>query len=420
MAYILGRGRSSFYCQNTITYINKSFIQKQYVMVKCLYPTLFLLFLPLLSSAQIKNVSYRLDFDPSTNLYDCYLHVNEGKTSKLMDRVQLNAQLTFLIPTGASVEVAKNYMPLQDNQKFDGTKPMHWTKANVITKPASDPFHDYVSVVPQLSPTSFYNELKAGDKIKLFSLKINHVDHCGDDIKLFDNKNDLLSTEIGMNGADFRNGFTIGGIQQKYSKNEATITPALDIIQEIKVSVKNGIKVDVTANEDAQYAPYAYEWTTPFGVPVEGKNLKISKPSFAEFGTYQLMVTDVRGCKQLKTVEIQSDATTPVQTWADGNTNQAPESLARNNGEVAQNVTIYPNPASHVFFINLETEIGTKVDLILTDLSGRSVLKTIYSAASTQRNLNIQVPTDDLTAGMYNVLARINGKESLHKVIIVK
>lgn len=389
-------------------------------MVKFFYTATCLFLFSVISVAQIQNVSYRLSFNPSTNLYDCYLHVNAGSAKKLTERVQLNAQLTLLVPSGVQTEVVQSFMPLQDNQKYAGTKPMNWTKANVVTKPASDPFHDYVSIVPQLSPASFYNDLKAGDQVKLFSLKIKHVDNCGDDIKLFDNNYDLLSTEIGMNGADFRNGFTVGGVQQKYSKNEATITPALDVIQEISVSVKNGISVEVKANESSEFAPYTYEWTTPVGVPVEGKNLKISKPSYAEFGTYQLMVTDVRGCKQLKTVEIKSDATTPVQTWADGNTNQAPESLARNNGEVAQNVTIYPNPASHVFFINLETEIGTKVDLILTDLSGRNVLKNIYAGQSSQKNLNIQVPTDDLTAGMYNVLARINGKESLHKVIIVK
>ena len=389
-------------------------------MVKLFYTATCLFLFSVISVAQIQNVSYRLSFNPATNLYDCYLHVNAGSAKKLTERVQLNAQLTLLVPTGVKTEVVQSFMPLQDNQKYSGTKPMNWTKANMVSKPASDPFHDYVSIVPQLSPASFYNDLKAGDQVKLFSLKIDHVNNCGDDIKLFDNNYDLLSTEVGMNGADFRNGFTVGGVQQKYARNEATVTPALDVIQTINVSVKNGISVEVKTNENVSYAPYSYEWTTPSGAPLEGKNLKIAKPSYDEFGTYQLMVTDARGCKQLKTVEIKSDAATPVQTWADGDVNKNTESLARNNGDLVQNVTIYPNPASHVFFINLESEIGTKVDLILTDLSGRNVLKTIYAGQSSQRNLNIQVPTDDLSAGMYNVLARINGKESLHKVIIVK
>lgn len=389
-------------------------------MVKFFYTALCLLLLPVFSSAQVQNVSYRLSFDPITNLYDCYLHVNSGTAKKLTERVQLNAQLTFLVPTGSQVDIAQSYMPLQDNQNYTGTKPMNWTKANVVAKPASDPFYDYVSVVPQLSPASFYNDLKAGEQVKLFSLKISHTDHCGDDVKLFENGQDLSSTDIGMKGADFRNGFTLGNVKQKYAKNETTVTPALDVVKDIKVDAKKDIVFEVVSLENAQYGPYHYAWNTPSGNTIESKNIHIQKPSFQEYGTYQLVVTDSRGCKQFKNVEVKTNATATSQTWADGNIAQEEVTVNRNAESGSEKVTIYPNPASHHFFINLETEIGTKVDLILTDQSGRNILKTIYAATSNQKNLNIQVSTDNLPAGMYNVLARMNGQESLHRVIIVK
>src|SRR5690606_38140452 len=119
------------------------------------------------------------------------------------------------------------------------------------------------------------------------------------------------------------------------------------------------------------------------------KNFNIQRPSAYEFGVYQLVVTDNRGCKQFKSVDIKSDAAVATQTWADGNISQNEVVTNRNQQhEMADKVTIYPNPASHMFYINLETEIGTKVDLILTDQSGRNVLKTIYAATSNEKNLN--------------------------------
>lgn len=393
-------------------------------MLKSFHLALLLLTLPVLSIAQINNVSYRLSFNPVTNQYDCYLHVIEGQTKKTLDRVQLNAQLTLLVPTGSEVEVAHNYMPLQDNQDYKGTKPMVWNKANVINKPASDPFHDYVSIVPQLSPTSFYHDLKSGDQVKLFSLRISHVANCGDDVVLFNNFESPSSLEVGMKGADFRNGFTMGGIGQKYSRNEVSVTPALDIVKNIKTSNVTSILLEAISDENPLYGPYTYEWHTPMGTSKEGKKLSVAKPSFSDYGVYQLMVTDARGCKQLKTVEIKSKEDAQIYIAHEnlsGNGASSSSNVAVNSRSFVENkVSIYPNPASSEFFINLETEIGTKIDLVLADASGRNIIKNILSTVSNQNNLNVMVPTEDLVPGSYMVLAKINGKESAHKVIIVK
>ena len=393
-------------------------------MVKSFHLALWLLFLPVFISAQISDVSYRLSFNPVTNLYDVYLHVNEGSAKQVKERVQLNAQLTLLVPAGSEVEVARSYMPLQDNQFYTGTKPMNWGKANVVKKPASDPFHDYVSIVPQLSPASFYNDLHAGDQVKLFSLRISHVANCGDDVRLYNNAQDPSSIEVGMAGGDFSNGFTMGGVRQKYTQNEATVTPAIDVIKDISSNTKNEIRLEAISVENAAFGPYTYEWHMPDGQAKSGKSLQIQKPSISDYGAYKLVVTDARGCKQVKTVEVKTDASQPVHELANGEKNIGQLQFMENkeNGQVTTSnlVTIYPNPASSEFFINLETAIGTKIDLLLTDASGRNIVKNIVSTVAYETNLNVHVPADDLQPGAYMVLARMNGKESVHKVIIVK
>ncbi|MFZ1703400.1 MAG: T9SS type A sorting domain-containing protein [Saprospiraceae bacterium] len=392
-------------------------------MVKFFHLAFVLLIMPVLSSAQINDVSYRLSFNPSTNLYDCYLHVNQGNAKKVKERVQLNAQLTFLVPTGSKVELAQSYMPLQDNQSYEGTRPMQWQKANVVVKPASDPFNDYISIVPQLSPASFYNDLTTGDQVKLFSLKISHVDHCGGDVKLFDNQHGLMSTHVGMNGGDFRNGFTVGGVKQKYTKNEATITPSIEVVDVIHSSTKKGIDLDASLKLDAKYGPFSYEWYTPSGSVVAGKTWNISKPSTDDYGVYQLVVTDSRGCKQLKSVELKNGSSTPNHVLVKTDHVLTPDFYDRSiDSRVATqpNTSIYPNPASNVFYIDIETEIGTKVDIILTDVLGRNVLKNIYSGIAFESKMKIQVNTDDFNAGAYNVLTKVNGQESAHKVIVIK
>ena len=393
-------------------------------MFKYLFSILWIFFLPVLLAAQVSNTGYGLSFNPVTNLYDVYLHINEGSATKAKDRVQFNAQLTLLVPEGSEVEIVKCYMPLQGNQLYNGTKPMQWNKANVIKKPASDPFHDYISIAPQLSPVSFYNDLNAGDKIKLFSLQISHVANCGNDVRLFNNSVDLVSTDIGMAGGDFSNGFTLGNTTQKYTSNEVMVTPAIDIVKDIVVRSKKGIFIEANSTEENQFGPYTYEWRTPLNMIKKGRSFNIENPSTNEYGTYQLIVKDARGCMQIKTVDVRSDASIPVSELVFGEKNQlntpSMENKESSHAPINDHVTVYPNPSFGEFFVNLHTEVGADIELQLTDESGRNVLKNIVSTKAYETSLNIHVPTDNLQSGAYRLLARINGNNYDHKVIIVK
>ena len=76
------------------------------------------------------------------------------------------------------------------------------------------PQNDFYSIIPRISPASQYNNLALGDTIKLFSLIISPIPDCANDIRLFENGVDPSSSDDGMNGGDFSNGFTIGGASQ--------------------------------------------------------------------------------------------------------------------------------------------------------------------------------------------------------------
>ncbi|MBK9736277.1 MAG: T9SS type A sorting domain-containing protein [Saprospiraceae bacterium] len=151
-------------------------------------------------------------------LHDCYLVITEGSASNQIHRTQFNAQFTIVVPTNAKLEVAKKYLPLENNNNYTGVNPTKWTIGSIVIAPISDPAHDFYAIVPTLSPTAQYNNLKSGDSLLLFSLRISPT-FCGREARLFENDSDPNSSSAGMAGGDFSNGFTIGGVTQKYKGN---------------------------------------------------------------------------------------------------------------------------------------------------------------------------------------------------------
>ena len=175
---------------------------------------IFILFIPDTGKSQIEQVNLELQFNDRTSLHDCYLVIDKGKTTNHRDRIQFNAQISFTMRTGTKVSVVKRYFPLTDNRNYDGKDPMMWYIADKIISPPAKPGYDIFNVLPMLSPTSRYNDLKEGDKILLFSLSVDTQQ--ASELSLF--KNETLTSEniSAFNGGDFRIGFTIGDLKQKY------------------------------------------------------------------------------------------------------------------------------------------------------------------------------------------------------------
>ena len=133
----------------------------------------------------VTGVKYQMRFDTTTCLFDCYIIITEGSATTAPQRAQFNAQYSIVVPAGSSIEVDTSYMPLIGNQTYTGTIPMTWALTNHVYAPCDQPQNDFHSIIPVLSPASFYNNLATGDTVKLFSLKVSPIPACASDIRIF-------------------------------------------------------------------------------------------------------------------------------------------------------------------------------------------------------------------------------------------
>ncbi|MEE9440287.1 MAG: hypothetical protein V3V14_14875, partial [Saprospiraceae bacterium] len=212
-------------------------------------------------SAQVDSVRYQARFNPETCLHDFYIVIEGGSATIIPHRAQFNSQFTVVYPTSASINGGPiNNMPLQNNQNYTSTTPMVWKLSSSAIDPASAPGLVFQSIVPTLSPASFYNNLVTGDTIKLFSLDISPVTECGVDVRVYENGVDPDSNADGMNGSDYSNGFTIGGSVQKYVGNHAPVTPPLPELSAV-VNCDNGIGIYLTAEVSGCQTPPTYSWS---------------------------------------------------------------------------------------------------------------------------------------------------------------
>lgn len=374
------------------------------------------------SQAQVRRVNYKVQFNPVTNLFDCYIVVKEGKASKMIERIQFNSQYTIVVPAGSEVKVANYYMPIENNQNYDGVKPAKWNISNKILKPASDPFNDYISIVPSLTPISLYNDLKEGDEVKLFSLSIFPIVDCGASVRPFDKSIDLSSRDTGMKGGDFSNGFTVGGLGQKYASNVEPQLATIPAIEKLNHQTKNGI--DIQVGLSAQMEQANIEWYGPNGYYHKGEKVHIVAPSNELYGTYKAVVTDKRGCKDERSIEIKNPNQTlqeVVKTEINTNHSKNVPSLDKNIRTLTnEDVHIYPNPASGIFNVNLTAYAGADLKMDIADNTGRIVKSNLISTTLTQTNFEANFNVVDLSPGVYNLNIILDGQHSSHRLIIVK
>lgn len=183
--------------------------------------SIFIAFLlsPGIISGQVTGVKYFIKHNTKTNLFDCHLIITEGSATSTIHRTQFNAQYSIVAPSGSIMQIAERYFPLQDHQTYTGTKPCEWKIASVIRTPEVTPDKDYFGIVPTLGPSAQYDNIKAGDTIKIFSISVEPKPKNISEVRIFDNASDPTSSATGMRGANFGNGFTIGGITQCYTGN---------------------------------------------------------------------------------------------------------------------------------------------------------------------------------------------------------
>lgn len=166
--------------------------------------------------AQVMAATYELVYNQKEKLFDVYLVILEGSANTTRHRVQFNSQISLVVPTGTTMEIVKSHNPFQDNQYYKGTTPLVWELVKPLVAPAPSPKNDFYAVRPVLFPSSFYNDVNQGDKIKLFTFKA--VTDMPESIRLYNNGVDPGPEVNGMMGRDFNNGFCMGGPAQLYKK----------------------------------------------------------------------------------------------------------------------------------------------------------------------------------------------------------
>ena len=167
--------------------------------------------------AQITELKYLLQYNCETNHYDVKIKIMDGSANSVLERVQFNSQMTILVPTGMSFEIVDRYQPIQNHQTYQGTMPNEWSTFSPVLSPEGHSKYDFYSIAPKLAPASFFNNIEEGEEISLFSFAVDGEEEYDDRIRFFEN---AIDAKLSMfEGADLRNGYSVGGATNRYKGN---------------------------------------------------------------------------------------------------------------------------------------------------------------------------------------------------------
>lgn len=395
-----------------ITHLYNTHLKTKNVKKSILFGALFFL-IAQFGYSQIKSVDYSLRYNSESCLFDCYLIVNEGKAKSTISRAQFNSQISIVVPVTSFVFVVESFMPLKDNQTFRSAEPTSWEITNELEQPVGLEDSRIVSISPILAPAAFYDELEEGDEIKLFSFKVNPITNCADGVRLYDNQKDPKSNANGMVGADFRNGFTIGGVQQKYAGNAPNVMPTPPVF--VSTNTKNGSGLNFEASNPKGslcQQSLTYEFFGPKGkIGDLDAYLKLVRKQ-QDHGEYRVVAIDEIGCssefKFLPFGKLESEVTLIGEEDSDNNFDEVFQS------------SIYPNPAQDIINLTVSGKKGSHVIGEFYDLDGKLVKSSVANFMLSGSEESIKIETG-LAPGIYNLALNIDENEVVnHKVIIIK
>jgi len=224
--------------------------------------------------AQIEGLKYLIEYNESTNLYDCKIVIIDGEATTYPQRIQSNSLYTIVVPTGTTLTIDSLYNPTESNQFYMGTIPCLWDFGPKEISPPITPMLDYHSVYANLSPPSAFNDLHTGDTITLFSVFAD-IDPCENEIRPFDNATDPSSIEM-PSGGDYSNGYTLLEGGQVYCGN---------LLPNISISICYGECTSLIPNLSCLEGVLNFEWST-------GDTTEVIEVCPSESTNYYLLVTD--------------------------------------------------------------------------------------------------------------------------------
>ena len=257
-------------------------------------------------SAQVTGVNYQLKYDTVDCRYDAFLIINAGSASSISERVQFNSQFSVIVPTGTTVAVDESFMPLLNNSNYTGTEPIDWQLGTSVINDPALPGYDFHSITPYIDLQTFhYNNLSAGDTIKIFSLTTSPITNCGDEIRMYENGSDPTSADL-AGGTDFSNGYTQGSPNQLYEGNSTILHPPAPTLVSLTNQCGNGIEIDLTAFTSNCQGPLTFEWEGPDSFTSTSEDVVIQPALPANNGLYSVTITDAFGCTTVATIDATS------------------------------------------------------------------------------------------------------------------
>ncbi len=272
---------------------------------------LFFIFMSGISFSQVTSLDYLLKYNSADCLYEVHIIIVEGSAVSIGQRVQFNSQISLVTPTGTEFTgEPTNYMPLQNHQNYNGTNPMEWNLGESISDPPSSPGNDFTVVQPTLSPASFYNNMYTGDTIKLFAFGLDGDFTCGNGVRFYENNVDPTSSDEGMEGSNFSNGFTLGNPIQLYNENAPTEGPIpTEILELIDNSYANvDINLEIVGS-DCQ-TPIEYSWTGPDSFTSNTEDVFIDPATPVNAGEYEVIIKDEIGCADTSSIFVSEGSIT--------------------------------------------------------------------------------------------------------------
>ena len=361
-------------------------------------------------NAQVNEVQFQMKYDTTHCWYDCYLIIKSGSAPLPNQRVQFNANYSLVLPTGSSYTIDSLYNPIRS----DNGQPMNWLQNESVISPAADPAHDFHTIIPEISPISRYTQANEGDTIKLFSITVDPMPACGEGVRLHENGVDPTSSDPGMMGADFQQGFTMGGFIQIYDSNvPAEGPPGPD--NNAEIGCVDGIYIDLNPITSSCSEPLTFSWTGPNYSGI-GEDVIIPVRDPSDEGIYEVIVEDAIGCKDTFYFDVQNkpngggdliacsgttitlNGSDPSNgTWMEVATNSPGATLGPTN---SGNADVTFDPSANGIY-NFYYEFNGCGDTIEVTVNSGASLPTISGDASVCEGEDINLTTDFVVGGTY-------------------
>ena len=342
--------------------------------MKNLLLLIFTLLFSINTFGQVTGVRYLLTYDDATDDYTVSLVVDEGATNTALSKIQSNCQITIVIPSGAGLMITDRMQPTV----LGSSNPCNWFTGNQVFGASIMSAYDLYGIQPQLAPTCAYEDLAEGDIVDLFKFNLANHDNCMEQARLYENG--LDDALVGMQGANFSNGYTIGGPEQIYKGNA----------YEGNVEIENFICLgDVLQLENTISGTYS---SSDVDVLTVGNDGLIT--SLAEGNASVTFFDNLNGC-QAQPIFFE------VLSAEDGKCLSSSQALS------LENVKLYPNPANEEVLIELSDAAFT---IEVVNILGKKIF-TDYTKSN-----SLAIATSDWRSGIYIVRVKQNGKQSSYKL----